>query len=492
MIRDRYDPVDLFTQIPQLCLRFEPVLAQLDRLLEDDDLFQRVKADLARRARHSLTRGRGSTPVEVILRMLVVRRLYHWSYEETEPFVADSLTLRQFCRLYLEKVPDDTVLIRWANQIAPATLEQLNERVVALARLAKVTRGRKLRVDGTVVETNIHHPTDASLLADGVRGISRLLRRAKALVGSDGTLPPPAFRSRTRSVRQLVRTIHRLARRRREATRQGERAAREQAGKATRERGEAARKAGERAREAMQQCYQRLIAVAQQSRRQAERVAAALRDLDQQAAERLAERLEQLRSALAPVVGQTQRRVLAGERVPAAEKCVSLFEPHTQILTQGKPGRDVEFGRKIWLAEVEGGIVSGYRVLGAGEAERDQLAGTLAQHRQQFGRAPTLLAGDRGISSPENEEAALAAGVQRVVLPTRGQAPPERQAQERQRWFRRGYRFRAGIEGRISSLHRRYGFDRCREKGEAGLGRWVGWAIVTSNLVQIAQAQAAR
>jgi IS5 family transposase len=492
MIRDRYDPVDLFTQIPQLCLRFEPVLAHLDRLLEDDALFQRVKTDLARRARQSLTRGRGSTPVEVILRMLVVRRLYRWSYEQTEQFVADSLILRQFCRLYLEPVPADTTLIRWANQVSPQTLEALNERVVALARQAKVTRGRKLRVDGTVVETNIHHPTDASLLADGVRGISRLLRRAKALVGSDGALQAALFRSRTRSVRKLVRTIHRLARRQREATRQGERAATQTAAKAARKSGEAARKAGERVREAMKECYQRLIAVAQQSQRQAQRVAAVLRDQGAQAAERLAERLAQLGSAVAPVVRQTERRVLAGERVPAAEKCVSLFEPHTQILTQGKPGRDVEFGRKVWLSEVEGGIVSGYRVLGGGEEEREQLAGTLAQHQQQFGRAPALLTGDRGISSPSNEATAKAAGVKRVVLPVRGPAPPERVEQEKQRWFRRGYRFRAGIEGRISSLHRRYGFDRCREKGEAGLGRWVGWAIVTSNLVQIAQTQAAR
>src|SRR2546427_9206938 len=107
MVRDRYDPVNLFTQIPQLCLQFEPVLAHLDQLLEEDELLQRLKADLAQRAPHSLTRGRGATPVAVVLRLLVVKRWYHWSYEATEHFVADSLVLRQFCRLYLEKVPDD-------------------------------------------------------------------------------------------------------------------------------------------------------------------------------------------------------------------------------------------------------------------------------------------------------------------------------------------------------------------------------------------------
>ena len=144
MIVDRHPPVRLFGLVPGLPEAFEPELAQLDRLLEDDAIFRRVKADMARRRPHSLTLGRPGTPVEAILRLLVVKRLYGWSYEEVEHFVADSLVLRQFCRVYLEKVPDDTTLLRWAHVITPATLVALNERVVALARRLGVTRGRKL------------------------------------------------------------------------------------------------------------------------------------------------------------------------------------------------------------------------------------------------------------------------------------------------------------------------------------------------------------
>jgi IS5 family transposase len=107
--------------------------------------------------------------------MLVVKRLYGWSYKQTERFVSDSIVLRQFCRLYLEPVPDDTTLIRWANTIGPETVASLNDRAVELARSLRVTRGRKLRVDSTVVETDVHHPTDSRLLGDGVRVISRLL-----------------------------------------------------------------------------------------------------------------------------------------------------------------------------------------------------------------------------------------------------------------------------------------------------------------------------
>src|ERR1700742_983548 len=183
MLRNRYNRTDLFALVPQLGLRFEPQLEQLDRLLDDDEIVDLVRDDMARRSPRSRSRGRPSTPVEVILRMLVVMRLYAWSYEEVEYFVNDSLIRRQFCRVYLEKVPDDTTLIRWANTIGPVTVEAINDRVVQLARSLKVTRGRQLRVDTTAVETDIHFPTDSGLIGDGVRVVSRLLRRARVALG---------------------------------------------------------------------------------------------------------------------------------------------------------------------------------------------------------------------------------------------------------------------------------------------------------------------
>src|SRR5918911_4757930 len=131
MIRDRYAPMNLFDLVPQWQLRFEPELAELDRLLEDDVLFQQVKSDLARRCPRSATTGRPSTPVEAILRLLVVKHLYQWSYEQTERFVNDSVVLRQFCRVYLAPVPDDTTLLRWANLIQSDTLHRLLDRVTA-------------------------------------------------------------------------------------------------------------------------------------------------------------------------------------------------------------------------------------------------------------------------------------------------------------------------------------------------------------------------
>jgi len=463
MLRDRYAPQDLFALVPAAGLALDPVLAHLDTLLDDDALYQRVRADLARRRPQTATRGRHSTPVEVILRLLVVRRLYGWSYAETEHFVADSLVLRQFCRVYLQSVPDDTTLIRWANLIGPATVVALNDRAVALAQAARVTRGRKLRIDGTVVETPIRYPTDSKTLGDGVRVLSRLLRRAKGVLGEGAALGQAAFRTRTRSVRRLTQQLHRVARRK-----------------------------GEQAAEELKQAYAKLIDVARASRRQAARVTAALQEHAAERGQRLIEEFAHFLPLVDQAIAQAGRRVLRGEAVPAADKLLSLFEPHTQAIRRHKPGKLTEFGRKVLLDEVEGGIVSHFAILDDVGLEHPHFIASLDAHQERFGHPPDLVAGDRGLYSPENEDRAHERGVRRVVLPKAGRASVARQQHERQRWFRRGFRFRAGAEGRIHVLKRDYGLDRCRDHGEAGFGRGVGWGILTHNLAQIAKTQATR
>ncbi len=464
MIVDRYAPVNLFDLVPKLLADFEPELRELDHLLEDDGILQRVKADLAQRAPHSLTRGRHSTPVEAILRLLVVKRLYQWSYEQTEHFVGDSLVLRQFCRIYLQPVPDDTTLIRWANLIGSEPLQAIHDRVVELAKQLKVTRGRKLRVDSTVVETNIHYPTDSGLLGDGVRVLSRLLQKAKGVLVNGTQLGKTAFRSRTQSMRRIAQQLHRIARRK-----------------------------GEAAAEELKQAYTKLIAIAKASRRQATCVREALQQQTSKQAQYVREQLDHFLPLVDQAIAQAVRRVLQGEQVPAAHKLLSLFEPETQVIRRHKAGKPTEFGRKLWLGEVEGGIISEYRLLpDGGGLDHPELPASLESHQQHFGRPPNLLAGDRGVFSPENEQLAHELGIKHLVLPKSGRVSRERQAHERQRWFRRGFRFRAGIEGRISVLQRCYGLDRCPDHGEAGLGRWVGWGLVTANLHQIARSVAAR
>ena len=392
--------------------------------------------------------------------MLVVMRLYGWSFQQAEYFVNDSLVLRQFCRVYLERVPDDTTLIRWANTIGPETIQRLNDRVVQLARSLKVTRGRKLRVDTTAVETDIHFPTDSGLIGDGVRVVSRLLRRARVALGEAASGLKEAFRSRVRSVRRLSQQLHRISRRK-----------------------------GDQGREALKAAYGRLVAVAKRAGAQGRRVLGVLQKSgDAPGARRLAERLGEVLPRLKQATRQAERRVLKGDPVPSGEKLVSLFEPHTRVIPRFKAGKPVEFGRKIRLDEVEGGIITGYAVLERGGGpDQPYLADSLKSHERQFGRAPDLLAGDRGMASSANEQLAKEAGVKRVALPRVGKAPPERKAEEKGRKFRDGYRFRAGIEGRIHVLKRDHGLGRSRYHGEEGFGRWVGWGIVTHNLSKVSE-----
>lgn len=175
MLIDHYPYEDVFARVPELANQTDPVLRQLDRLLDDDLLYTQVRTDLGKRYPLTLVHGRHSTPGEAILRLLVVKHLDNWSYRETEQRVGDSLVLRWYCRIYFQAVPDFSTLQRWSHTIRPETLHALNDRVVTLAGQAKVTQGRKLRIDGTVMETTIHHPTDSSLLADGVRVLSRAI-----------------------------------------------------------------------------------------------------------------------------------------------------------------------------------------------------------------------------------------------------------------------------------------------------------------------------
>jgi IS5 family transposase len=467
MLVEKHKPVNLLALVALVPLKWDKILNCLDALLEEDPLFQAVKADLARRYRHTLTRGRHSTPVEVILRMLVVKHLYRWSYEQTETFVADSIILRQFCRVYWQKVPDDTVLNRWANLLQPETLHQLLAHVATMAHRLQVTRGRKLRTDGTVVESDIHLPTDSSLLADGVRVLSRTLGRARRVLQSAATgsvqVAQTLFRNRWRNARNTAREISRAAQ---QTTQEGKKRS--------------------------VRLYRKLLGITRTSVQQAQQVVAVLRQETTRQADQLAKQIEHFVPLVEQVVRQATRRVLQGEAVPAQDKLVSLFEPHTDIIRRGKPGRTAEFGHKVWIDEVDGGIVSDYRVLDGNAPDQSQWLPSLERHQQLFGRPPQQMSGDRGMYSRNNEVTAQAAGVRRVILPQAGHRSAARKQYEQQRWFRRGRRYHQGIEGRISVLKRRYGMDRCRDHGESGFERWVGWGIIAHNLLAIGSAVATR
>ncbi len=459
MLVDRYDPEDVFARVPEVAAQTDAVLKTLDGLLDDDQLYREVRADLGKRYRLTLVHGRHSTPVEVILRMLLCKHLYGWSYEETRERVADSLVLRWFCRVYFQTVPDKSTLIRWTHTLRPETLHALNDRVVELARQAKATKGRKLRLDATCVQTTIHHPTDSGLLVDSVRVLSRLVKRAKPLVAGQLHNVGAACRSRLRSARQAAQRLHRLLRRKSETKEQDQR-----------------------------RHYQKLIETAEQMVRQTARVMHALEQQSESAAKRLREQAEEVVPLVKRIIAQTRSRVLEGKKVASADKVLSLFEPHTRAIPRHKGGAEVEFGRHVILDEVEGGIVTRYALLEQPH-EHGQALEAVQHHRQVFGRPPRLVAGDRGVHSADTEEVLTEVGVKLVAIPASGKLSEARQALERTRSFKRGYRWRAGIEGRIASLRRDYGWRKSGYHGPDGMERWLGLGVMASNLRRIALAK---
>jgi IS5 family transposase len=459
MLVDRYQSEDVFARVPQMAERIDPVLKELDQLLDDDALYRQVRVDFGKRYRYTLVHGRHSTPVEVLLRMLIVKHLHQWSYQDTEEQVDQNLILRWFCRLYWAPVPDDTSLIRWANTLQPETLHALNDRVVQLAVQAKVTKGRKLRLDATCVQTNIHHPTDSGLLVDSVRVLSRFMQRAKGLVKEQVRNVQQTCRSRLRSARQAAQTLHRQLRRK-----------------------------GEEKEAEQKKLYEKLIQTAEQMVRQSRQVVAALSQRSEQQAKLLLTQVQEVLPLVERIITQTRRRVLEGKKMASDQKVLSLFEPHTRAIPRHKGGALVEFGRQVILDEVDGGIVTRYQIL-EHPNEHGQAVEAVEHHCALFEHPPNLVTGDRGVHSAETEAKLAEAGVKRMAIPAAGNISEERRAVERTRRWRRGYRWRAGIEGRIASLRRDYGWRQSAYHGQNGMERWLGLGVIASNLRHIARAK---
>lgn len=436
-------------------------LRRIDALLEDEAVLEPVAEALERRWPQSRRRGRQGTPVEVVLRMLVLKHLYRWSYDELEREVRANLVYRAFSRIGCEAVPDAKTILKIARALGPEVVQALHRRVVELAIARGVVRGRRLRIDTTVVETHVHYPTESRLLADGVRVLTRTVRRAAALVGTGGRHLRDRQRSVTRRVFQIVAAARRP-----------------------------------QTRPVLQPRYRDLIALTRAVVREAEtmrrRVSQQLRRMPGATRARLTRLQATLRRTLPllqRVIRQTVARVVHGDtHVPG--KVLSLFEPHTEAIRKGKAAKPTEFGTVVAIQEAEHQIITAYTVYPARPDDGALWVPALDTHAQLFGRPPDLAAADRGFSSAANERTATARGVRRVILPHRGRRSPTRRAHERQRWFRRGQRWRVGSEGRISVLKRRHGLDRCRYRGFAGMERWVGLGVIANNLVTIATATA--
>ena len=432
-------------------------LRKIDTLLEDEAVIDVVAQALETRWPQSRRRGRPGTPAEVVIRMLILKHLFDWSYDDLEHEVRANLVYRAFTRIDAGDVPDAKTILKIARALGPEVIEQLHRQVVDVAKRAGVTHGRRFRIDTTVVETNVHYPTDSSLLQDGVRVLTRTMQRASLALGDRGG----RVRDRHRSVGRRVLIIGRQAR-------------------------------SPETREALVRSYRRLRATTRAVVRDAttmvRRISQRLRTASRSAATTLIQarqRLQQMQLLVTRVLAQTRARLLGGDtHVP--DKVLSVFEPHTEAIRKGKIAKPTEFGKLVTIQESEHQIITAYEVHTTRPPDVTLWTPALDRHIAMFGRAPDIAAADRGFASAKNEDAALTRGVRRVVLPRPGGKTPTRRAYERQRWFRRGQRWRVGCEGRISVLKRRHGLRRCRYHGPDGTARWVGLGVIADNLVNTA------
>jgi len=450
-------------ELLQQGLVLEPLLQAISDFLADhEEMIETIRRDLRRGLKRPDT-GRNGLTAQQVLRSLVLMRVKNWDYRELRERIADGYTLRRFTDFYCQPVPKHDAFHRSFIRLTPETLAAVNELVVQAAVARGLEDGKKLRVDTTVVQTDIHHPTDNTLLWDVVRVVTRLVGQLAEAIAR----PIKGFRNRTRAARRRMQALQRMT-----TTQRHER----QTSK-----------------------YRELIGIAEEV---VERARAALghtrvvrgKDLlSELAIAELRKEIDRYCGLGDRVIDQARRRVLAGEQVPNAEKIYSIFEPHTDLIKRGKVRTPLEFGHKVFLAESAHGLITQYQVLKGNPSDEGHVEPSLKRHQDAFGSAPELYGSDRGFFNEKNVTSCKQGGVKVVCIPQRGgKKSPEREAYEKSPVFKQGQRFRAGIEGRISVLFRGRGMKRCLAEGNERFELWVGAAVLANNLMKIASLLAKR
>jgi transposase, IS5 family len=440
----------------------EDWMIHADQILDDDAIVTAVYEALGKRHPKSRSRGRHGAPAEMVLRLLVLKHVRNWSYQVLEREVRSNLVYRNFARIGGGKMPDAKTMGRWGLAVGPEVIKQLHARIVEIAQCQGVVQGRRMRVDTTVVETNIHYPTDSSLLEDGVRVLIRTMKKITKIAGTAGT----KLRDRSRSVKLRALDIARAARSR----------AKQSSQKLTRAYGQ------------LLNSTSRVVGQAKQF--SAEIVAGVKRaadPLEQLKLDGLRQQIEQMLPRVKQVMKQTRARIYRGD-TRSEGKLLSVFEPSTEVIRKGKAGKPNEFGKMVKLQEAENQIVIDFAVYDKRPNDSDLLVPAIEIHQATLGRAPHLVAADAAFYSGKNESTAKAKGVKRVCIPNRSTKSAERRREQKKRWFRNGQKWRTGCEGRISVAKRRHGLNRCRYKGEDGMKRWVGLGVISDNLINIGRA----
>jgi IS5 family transposase len=393
-------------------------------------------------------RGRQGMSAELVLRILLLKQMYGFSYEELEFHLADSVTYRAFCGFGIaDEAPSKSTIQRNIKAISEQTLEAIHRMIVAYALHEGVDDGKRARTDSTVVNAAIHAPSDSSLLNDSVRVLVRLLRRARKWTKVQ-------FKDHRRRAKRRALAIQH------------------------------ARSADERL-----PLYRDLIMVTEKVANAALGAAATLHQMKatHQRAEidRLTQELQYYVAAARRVLDQARRRVLHGESVPAQEKVVSIFEPHVDVIV--KDNRETLYGHKIFLSAGKSGLVFDVVVARGNPADSSMASTMMERHVDICGHPPQQVAFDGGFASRANLERIKELGVRDVVF-SKGRGIAVEEMAKSSGIYRVLRKFRAGVEGIISFLKRTFGLGRCDWRTFRSFSTYVWGSVLAANLLIIARA----
>jgi len=435
--------------LPPELFQMNEELTKVDKMLQDERFFAPF------REKFGTTMGRPTTAVATYLRMMYLKHRYQLGYEVLVKEVSDSLAWRRFCHLDLgDRVPDSTTLIKLTHKYGADTVRALNDALVLKLKEEKVVRGKKLRIDTTVVESNIHHPTDTGLLHDGIRVITRVVNKLKKVASGIGS----RFVKHTRKAKKVYLGLMKAMKGR---TGQDDATL-------------------DKARGKLVKITEEVIADGRAVQAESE-----LLQEKPPLVDRLRKQLGEWIEAVEKVVWQTKEVIRGNRRLP--RRVVSLFDVGARPIKRGKSRTDTEFGRKVLIGETDHGIITTHEVLEENPADATLLKTGVKGHRRLFRKRLKAVATDRGFYSKNNENWLKEVGVKQVSIPVRGRASKERRIEQKEPWFRRLQRFRAGAEGRISLLKRVFGLDRSLMRGNSGAEIWVGRGIFAHNLWQAAR-----
>ncbi len=435
---------DLFAS-PPLPHEHARELEAIDRILCENPTLSRLAWEDLRQGKRARL-GRPGMSAEQVLRAAILKQMNGFSYQELAFHLADSRSYMRFCGFtHPLEVPKKSALAEGIKSIMPDTWEQINRALVTYARAQDVEDAHTVRIDPTVVESNIHHPMDNALLFDGVRVLCRILARVRR----NFNLP---FRSRLKRAKRCHMTIV-------NAKRQEQRL----------------------------EPYKTLLGITRRTLNRARATVPRLRSEDGPCAAlalRFADDLEHYVPLVDQLIRQTEQRVLHGISVPAEDKLVSLFEPHADIIR--KDGRDTYYGHKLTLTGGRSGLILDWVVEEGNPADSTLFLRMLDRLHDHYGAYPLQASADGALASKDNLKQAKQRGLTDVVFAKKRGLRIEDMASST--WlYRRLRNFRAGIEGIISFLKRSFGLGRCTWKGRASFACYVGASVVAANLLILAR-----